>query len=707
MRIKRLILKNFRRFSEKTVDFQEGLNVIYGKNEQGKSTVLIALLTVLYFDANTKSSKLLDKISPWGGNTSPFIRLEYSNEGEDFVLEKDFQNSSQVLKELNSGKILANDFAGISALIKEHTGIGSEQVFILTSLIAQNDIARVGNSKEKQPIKSLREAIDSSLLGSARVETGSVLAELTKEIGDLDRGIDRPVKYPGTIKGLSDRFQELQAKASEIREAVSKVSTSTKEKGGSEEDLKKVEEEILKLESLFKNDEIREKSYKRLKELDGLISESEKRIREIERLDAKLELIKKERADIKVDVNIKDVENRLLELKTLTKDKIDEKKMIEIQLQEKKESILNLQSRNKRLAKNAILILTVVTLIAFVITQFNLIPLFIGVVIGIGIYSYFGKFFGEDLFSSQVGLEDKIEALSDSISHLEREKEMLFEKLNISTESELMSLNSRINLLDSEVAGYEAGLKALSGTSDISSLKEEQVGYLSEKKDIEQNKLTDEVVASRIDPMQKFSQSRRLEELKLQQSQLKESLMKAKVEKESSRFTSDDLNLVEEEIYDVRKQLDYYKKKSKILKLVQENIEKARVEVLKQSGSIISEYAKDYLPQLTDGKYSEVKITPDFQFMVFSKEKNDWLVPDVYLSQGTIDQIYFVIRLAILSVICKDASPPLIVDDAFVTFDEARLQGVKDVLQKVSSKYQVVMLTCHKDYNPWGNLINL
>ncbi|MDE6585686.1 MAG: AAA family ATPase, partial [Clostridia bacterium] len=37
MRIKNLNLKNYRNYSEEAVEFSDGLNVLFGKNAQGKT----------------------------------------------------------------------------------------------------------------------------------------------------------------------------------------------------------------------------------------------------------------------------------------------------------------------------------------------------------------------------------------------------------------------------------------------------------------------------------------------------------------------------------------------------------------------------------------------------------------------------------------------------------------------------------------------
>ena len=48
MIIRELKLKNFGKFSEKTIKFSEGINVIYGQNEAGKTTVYTAIGALLF-----------------------------------------------------------------------------------------------------------------------------------------------------------------------------------------------------------------------------------------------------------------------------------------------------------------------------------------------------------------------------------------------------------------------------------------------------------------------------------------------------------------------------------------------------------------------------------------------------------------------------------------------------------------------------------
>ena len=43
MRVDRLVLKNFRNYEDETLDFTDGVNIIYGKNGMGKTNALEAI----------------------------------------------------------------------------------------------------------------------------------------------------------------------------------------------------------------------------------------------------------------------------------------------------------------------------------------------------------------------------------------------------------------------------------------------------------------------------------------------------------------------------------------------------------------------------------------------------------------------------------------------------------------------------------------
>lgn len=52
MKLHSLYLKNFRGYREEMIDFSEGMNVIIGKNDIGKSTIMEAL--EIFFNGENK-----------------------------------------------------------------------------------------------------------------------------------------------------------------------------------------------------------------------------------------------------------------------------------------------------------------------------------------------------------------------------------------------------------------------------------------------------------------------------------------------------------------------------------------------------------------------------------------------------------------------------------------------------------------------------
>lgn len=67
------------------------------------------------------------------------------------------------------------------------------------------------------------------------------------------------------------------------------------------------------------------------------------------------------------------------------------------------------------------------------------------------------------------------------------------------------------------------------------------------------------------------------------------------------------------------------------------------------------------------------------------------------LSTGTREQLYLAIRLAFVEDYCKKNEPlPVVMDDVFVNFDEARAKGAFSALKPLLERTQVFFFTCHE-----------
>src|SRR5687767_14452031 len=91
MKIRRLAVRGFRKFRDPVVisGLGDGLTVIAGGNEEGKSTLLKALRTVL-FDRHCLTGDGADSFMPFGSTVRPEIPLDVELGGAAYSLKKGF-----------------------------------------------------------------------------------------------------------------------------------------------------------------------------------------------------------------------------------------------------------------------------------------------------------------------------------------------------------------------------------------------------------------------------------------------------------------------------------------------------------------------------------------------------------------------------------------------------------------------------------------
>jgi len=121
----------------------------------------------------------------------------------------------------------------------------------------------------------------------------------------------------------------------------------------------------------------------------------------------------------------------------------------------------------------------------------------------------------------------------------------------------------------------------------------------------------------------------------------------------------------------------------------------------------VSSEIEMHLSSLTKGRYTNARLNEKMEVEVFSDEKNDWLAPAENLSRGTVDQIYFLTRLAFLKILVNNNIVPILLDDPFVTFDEERRSELKEIIHEIGQNTQVILLTHSALYNGWGRLIKI
>ena len=99
MIIREIKLKNFGKFSERTIKFSEGINVIYGQNEAGKTTIYTAIGALLFgLDKQRGRAAKTDAYTtyqPWEHKTWYEGSLRFSVGEKDFLLERNFYHGEK------------------------------------------------------------------------------------------------------------------------------------------------------------------------------------------------------------------------------------------------------------------------------------------------------------------------------------------------------------------------------------------------------------------------------------------------------------------------------------------------------------------------------------------------------------------------------------------------------------------------------------
>lgn len=119
-------------------------------------------------------------------------------------------------------------------------------------------------------------------------------------------------------------------------------------------------------------------------------------------------------------------------------------------------------------------------------------------------------------------------------------------------------------------------------------------------------------------------------------------------------------------------------------------------EVRQSYGSQLEKTAGEIFSQLTGGNYRNMSISKSFDIAV---EKTDVFGTKEldYLSSGTVDQAYLSLRLALSKLICEETEAlPIILDDALAQYDDTRTQTALEFLKEYSTNGQIILFTCHK-----------
>lgn len=132
------------------------------------------------------------------------------------------------------------------------------------------------------------------------------------------------------------------------------------------------------------------------------------------------------------------------------------------------------------------------------------------------------------------------------------------------------------------------------------------------------------------------------------------------------------------------------RRSAQALEMAEKALQEAARETGAASARAMKERASRILGAVTENAYSRLETDGGRQITVWDGSRR---IPAERLSRGTIEQIYFAIRMAAAETLLTEPVP-VIFDDAFVFYDDKRLESALKWLSR--QEKQVIILTCQK-----------
>ena len=221
MKIENIKINGFAGIENKEINFEDGINIIYGENEKGKSTILKFILGMFYGLSKNKNGKEIpdiEKYKPWKlDDFSGKIKYKLDNE-EKYEVFREFNkknpkifnnNGEDISKQFSIDKSKGNNF------FEEQTGI-TEEIFLSTNAITQEE-TKLNKQEQNNLIQKITNIVSS---GNDNVSYKKAMEKLNKKIIE-EVGTDRSVGRPMNI--VEEKIEQINREKTMLEDAALKT----------------------------------------------------------------------------------------------------------------------------------------------------------------------------------------------------------------------------------------------------------------------------------------------------------------------------------------------------------------------------------------------------------------------------------------------------------------------------------------------------
>ena len=148
---------------------------------------------------------------------------------------------------------------------------------------------------------------------------------------------------------------------------------------------------------------------------------------------------------------------------------------------------------------------------------------------------------------------------------------------------------------------------------------------------------------------------------------------------------------IEKELDMVTHRIQALEQTNSALERALDALTEARQELQRRFAPRITKGARELFSQLTGDRYDRLVLAEDLSIEAAARDE-DVLHSQQWRSDGTVDQLYLALRLAVARELTPTA--PLVLDDALVRFDDDRLATALEILKQEAKERQVILFTC-------------
>lgn len=679
MKIKNIKVNAYGNIENKDINLEEGINIIHGANESGKSTLLNYIISIFYGISRNKDGKALsdyEKYKPWNSNEFSG-RISYKLEnGEKYEIFRDFNKKNPKIyndKLEDISDRFETDKKDGSKFFIEQMGI-DKQMYLSTVVSTQEEV-RLDEKNQNMLIQKIANLAGT---GEDNVSYKKALIKLQEKIRD-EIGTNKTSQKPVNI--IEKEIVEINNKIVETEKYRNRKYEIDAEKEQILSELKKLEQQKQILQELQNSMKSEEETKNRLE------------IREKNRKDniAKINELTNQKNTINAESErVQSAKNHLQDIIKGHKENIEK-------LNSEIEKIANEKEETQEKEKPSIsfIVITVVLAIALICSIILIKNYIVSGILGVAIIANI-VFYVINKNKQKVNKAKLREKINQEKQYkrekLENQKQQIIANVN-TTEKELEKQEEEEKQVNSELSMLKGQIILLEKNNEKITEEIEQDNKAIKE---ESNKNKQQIIEKYKD--KNINDLLYINDYQNYISKIEETINNNRIrikglEIEYNTIVPqlDEMVVLEEKREADKEKLAELREKESIINIAIENLMDAYEEMKTTITPKFTKNLSESIQKISSNKYNKVTIN-DENGMIIENNRGEY-VEAIKLSTGTIDQLYLALRLSMIDELSKE-NLPIILDESFAYSDNNRLKNMLQYLTSDLNNHQTIIFTC-------------